>query len=181
MKSCVSIFYLGLFTLLIVSCNNKIYFTSDMRGELEKKNVDITKLQYFIDKDVFLSREISSFDAKLIGKSAVFENGKYFQNIVLQRYTKGVCVRVYPKRMDIAFEQGDNKNIIFTIPKLNSVGNTYTFTNEGAFGNSSNLITYDGNQYQLTFKGSAPRLMINGKVIQKKKSDDRFMKGLKVS
>ncbi len=181
MRSCIYILCFVLITLFAVSCSNKVYFSNDMRVELENKRIELTKLQYYIDKDVILSREISSVDAKLTSGKVVFQNGKYFQNILLRRFTKGVCTGVYQKRMDIAFEQGDNKSIIFSIPKLNNTSNIYILTNEGAFGNNSNFITYDGKQYQLSFKGTAPKLMINGKVIQNRKNDDRIMKGLKVS
>jgi len=181
MKSCVSILFFVLATLFAVSCNSKVYFSNEMRTELSNKNVDITKLQFYIDKDVVLSREISSFDEKLTSGKVIFQNGRYFQNILLRSFTKGICTAVYQKRMYIAFEQGDNKNILFSIPKLNNVSNIYTLTNEGVFGNNSNLITYDGHQYQLSYKGTAPKLMINGQVIQNRKNDDRIMKGLKVS
>jgi hypothetical protein len=152
-----------------------------MRVELDNKKIDLTKLQYYIDKDVVLTREISSVDAKLTSGRIIFQNGKYFQNILLRRFTKGACIALYQKRMDIAFEQGENKNIVFSIPKLNNTNNIYTLTNQGVFGNNSNLINYDGHQYKLSYKGTAPKLMLNGKVIQNRKNDDRIMKGLKVS
>ena len=181
MRSCSYIICFALITFLAISCNNKIYFSNDMRIELENNRIDLMKLQYYIDKDVILTREISSVDAKITRGSVVFQNGRYFKNVLLRRFTKGACIGVYQKRMDIAFELGDNKNIIFSIPKLNNKNNVYTLTNEGAFSNISNFITYDGKQYQLSFKGNSPKLMINGRVVEKVKMEDRIMKGLRVS
>ena len=181
MKNYFNLFYLLIIVVFITSCNRKAYFTSDVRNKIESKNIDLKKLQYYIDNDVVLSREISSDTARVTAGRVVFQNGKYYETIILRANTKGVCTGVYPNRLNLAFETGNNKNITFTIPQIIGSQDVYQMVNEDIYGNASTIIKYEGQIYNLVPKnGYLPRLMIRKRLVEKEDRIDRVMKGVKV-
>lgn len=160
------------------SCNQKAYFTSEVRNKIESKNIDLKKLQYFIDNDVVFKRELSSDTAKVTAGNVVFQNGKYYQTISLLANTKGICTAVYPNRLMLSFEVGDNKNINFSVPKSLGSYDVYQMVDEDTYGSPTNMITYDGQIYNLVVKNNyLPRLMIQKRQINKEDRNDRVMKG----
>ena len=174
----LSIFVTAFF---ITSCNKKTYFTSEIRNSIESRNIDLKKLQYFIDNDVVFRRDINSDTARIAGGNIVFQNGSYFETVTLKANTKGICTAVYPNRLNIAFETGDNKYITFAIPKSMGNSNVYQMINEDRYGNETNAIKYDNMAYNLVVKHDyLPRLMIRKRLIEKEDRIDRIMKGRKV-
>ncbi len=165
----------------VASCNKKIYFTSDVRNKIESKNIDLKKLQYFVDNDVLFSREVSSDTARISAGNIVFQNGKYYHTVSLRGNTKGVCTAVYPDRLTLSFESGNNKNIVFTIPKSLGSYDVYQMVDADIYGNATGTIFYDGQVYNLVVKnGYLPRLMIRKRLVEREGGSDRTMKGLKV-
>lgn len=182
MKNSYKIFLMLLIVTIVTACNKKVYFTSEVRNKIESKNIDLRKLQYFIDNDVIFKRELSSDTARVTAGNIIFQNGKYYQTITLLADTKGVCTAVYPNRLMLAFETGDNKNIKFSIPKSLGSYDVYQMVDEDADGNPTNVITYDGQVYSLIKKYNyLPRLMIRKRQIDKEDRNDRVMKGRNVN
>jgi hypothetical protein len=179
MKNYYKVLYIFFIAVIATSCNKKIYFTSDVRSKIESKNIDLKKLQYFIDNDVLLSREILSDTASVKSGNVLFENGKYYETISLRANTKGICTDVYPNRLNIAFESGENKTIVFSISKVVGSQDVYQMVNEDVYGNYSSIIKYEGQAYNLVIKhGHLPRLMIRSKeYFESETRKERIMKG----
>jgi len=181
MKSFCKLLYLLTFTLIVSSCNKKIYLTADIRNIIEAKNNDLKKLQYYIDNDVVLKRYINSDTARVIGGNIMFQNGIYLETVTLKANTKGVCTAVYPNSLNVAFEMGNDKSITFAIPKFIDNFHVYQMLNEDKYGNETTAIRYDGLDYNLVVKhGYLPRLMIRKRLLEKEDRVDRTMKGRKV-
>ena len=103
-------------TLTITSCSvPKSYFTVGIRTKVESKSIPINKLQFYVDRDVELRRELSSGDMKVSSGKVKFENGKYIHIILLKKYTPGICTNYYDNAVDISFELGDGKNLTFGV------------------------------------------------------------------
>ena len=182
MKNYYKIFYLIIVILLLTSCVQKVYFTSEVRRQIESKNIDLRKLQYYIDNDVMFKREISSDTAKVTSGNVIFQNGKYYQTIALRADTKGICTAVYTDRLMLSFEVGDNKNIVFSIPKSEGSYDVYQMMKEDTYGNPTTTILYDGHIYNMILKYNfLPRLMIRKRVIEKQDHDSRIMKGRSIN
>lgn len=182
MSRWINIIYL-LFVMLFTSCAStstsigKTLFTNDVRSSLEAKNIDLTKLQYYIDGDVLLSREISSDTAKITSGEVVFENGKYYQTITLKRNTPGVCTMVYPNRLNVSFDVDNNKYLTFS-PSNTS---TYQVVNNTVLSNNANTVMYDGVPYSIKFSSAPPYLLIKKSNLSTSSSNTRIMKGRKVN
>lgn len=180
MKSSVKYISVIFLILSITSCNRKSHFTSDTRTKFEDWNLSLQKLQYYIDNDIVLSREISKDTARIFMGTAIFQDGKYYQNIKLKASTRGICTAVFPDRLHISFEPTDNKYLVFALPN-NSLGSdhTYQLINEDN-ATPEGIIKYDGNLYKLFVNKNWPKLMISKKLITKERYDGRIMKGRKV-
>jgi hypothetical protein len=159
------------------SMANKTFFTNSVRKVLESKNIDLAKVQYYIDGDIELEREISKDTAKLASGTVVFQNGKYYQTIRLQRNTPGVCTAVYPNRLNVSFDNDNNKYLTFA----QTNGDNYQVINNSITNAKNNIVTYDGVEYKMNIKGATPYLMIKKDFIKNKNSDSRIMKGRKVN
>jgi hypothetical protein len=98
--------FLILTTGLLASCNKKMYFTPSTRFQIEKREVDLTLLQYYNDKEIVLSRYEQKAGA--VVKSGVLERKKSAnqEDIHIKPDTRGVCTEAGRDRLEVAFEQG---------------------------------------------------------------------------
>ena len=162
----------------------KSYFTVDVRNKVENKAIQVDKLQYYVDRDVELRRELTSGEAKVISGKVRFENGKYIHIIRLKKYTAGVCTHIYKNSLDISFEMGDGKKLTFGVNDNAPSNAVYQIYAESWIDQTSyrrvGRITYDGHVYFIQPWGSDARLMINKSVVDKMQVDKRTMKGRKL-
>ena len=173
-------FLLGIILIIsITSCNRKSNFTSETRKKFENWSLNLQKLQFYIDNDIVLSREISKDTAKIFYGTAIFQDGKYYQNIKLKANTKGVCTAIYPDRLHVSFEKSDSKYLVFAAPNSFSGDNAYQLINEDQ-NIKKGFINYDDNQYKLFVDKNWPKLMISKKMENKERYDGRTMKGRRV-
>jgi len=180
-----------IFMLGMTSCSTlqKSYFTVDTRKRVEEIAIPLEKLQYYIDKDVELKRELVARDAKVSSGKVVIENGKYVNIITLKAGTLGVCTRSLNNALEISFENGENKNIRFTVPERASPGAVYSLfadqwlTSYNTYNpdiSQTGKIVYDGELYYMRFTGDRPKLMIEKTSKDKYQVNNRVMGGRKV-
>ena len=174
------------FILGFTACKTipKSYFTVDTRNKVEEKSISMDKLQYYIDKDVELRRELTSRDAKVSSGKVKIENGKYINVILLKQGTLGVCTQTRRNSLDIAFESGDGKNINFGVPDRSGSNTVYSLYADQWVSNYNNpeigKITYDGQVYYMRFTGARPKLMIKKTATDKYEVNKRVMSGRKI-
>lgn len=177
--------------LILSSCSTlqRSYFTVDTRKRVEERAIPVEKLQFYIDKDVELKRELSARDAKVTSGKVVFENGKYVNIVVLRAGTQGVCTMALNNTLEISFENGDNKNLRFGVPEKAGSNAVYSLFAD-QWTNSYNTynpnvvqvgkIVYDGEIYYMRFSGERPKLMIQKTAQDKYQVNKRVMSGRKV-
>ena len=175
-----------LFIISLASCSStcKYYFTVDTRNKVEQKSIPIDQLQYYINKDVELRRELSSGDTKVSSGKIIRENGKYLNIILLKAGTPGVCTQINSNSLDIAFENGDGKNIKFAVPGGTNANSIYTLSPDQWISNYNSpqigKVTYDGQVYFMRFDGDRPKLMIKKSETDKFEVNKRVMGGRKL-
>lgn len=180
MKSSVKNFCIIVLLFSVTSCNRKSIFTTDIRKNVEDLNLSLTKLQYYIDNDIILSREVSKDTAKINAGILIYQDGKYYQNIKLKAKTRGICIAEFPDRLHISFEKGDSKYLVFATPNSLRADNTYQLIADPSSKNDDHIIQYDGKLYKLFVDKNWPILVISKKLINKEKYDGRIMKGQRV-
>ena len=169
----------------LAACSTpKSFFTADTRNKVEEKGIPLEKLQFYIDKDVELRRELSSRDATVHSGKVKIENGKYINIILLKQGTLGVCTGENQHSVDIAFESGESKSLVFDLPTRSFNNNVYSLDAEKWLTpyNSPEIgkITYDGDVYFMRFSGPRPKLMVKKTSKDKFEVNKRVMSGRKI-
>jgi hypothetical protein len=173
------VFFTCVTVLALASCGTpKTYFTSSVRSNIEASNIPVSKLQFYVDRDIELRRELSSANTKVSAGVVKYENGKYVNIITLKKNTPGVCTRSYDDKMDVAFEIGDSRFLTFGKLKKDSRA-PYTLYADN-WGRSYGEIKYDGLTYYILPGGSAAQLMIKKNALNTLTVDKREMKGRKI-
>jgi len=189
MKTTITLSVILVLALSSCSTLQKSYFTVDTRKRVEAISIPVEKLQFYIDKDVELKRELATRDAKVTSGKVVFENGKYVNIVILKAGTQGVCTIARNNTLEISFENGDNKNIRFGVPEKAGSTAVYSlyadeWTNSYSTYNPNVVqvgkIVYDGDIYYMRFNGERPKLMIQKTAKDKYQVNTRVMSGRKV-
>lgn len=179
--------FLVVFTLYLASCGSpKSFFTVAVRDRLEENSVPLNQLQFYVDRDVELRRELTSGNIQVSSGKVKFENGKYVHVILLKRNTPGVCTGIKNNKLDISFETGDGKFLTFGVTSNVSPETSYQlfaqeWINSGkGTGNEFGKITYDNQVYYIQPGGAKAKIMIRKSVVAKFEVKKRVMKGRKV-
>lgn len=169
---------------LVSSCSGpKSYFTAEIRKKIEDNSIPPTALQFYVDRDVELRRDLSSGEVKVSSGKIKFENGKYIHIILLKKNTPGICTEAGGKYLSISFETGEGKNLKFGVVKDAAANAVYQiFAKEWIKKSSTEIgkITYDGQTYYIQPAGADASLMIQKKVVGKLEIKKRTMKGRKI-
>src|SRR6185436_19505509 len=114
------------------------------KDRLVHDNVDITKIQFYIDQKLTLRRVMGSEKGVVKQGVILFDNGQYVNELVIPAYTPGVCERV----------TGDNVKVSFDAPgkvfEFEAMYNSNNFILVGSnWHNGLVDVNYDGQVYQV--------------------------------
>lgn len=158
------------------SCSSsKTYFSTQIRQKVESTGTPLTQLQYYIDRDVELSREILKDETKVTTGVVRFENGKNLNIITLKKNTPGVCTKVLPDKILVSFEVGDDKFLTFGKTKYATDTDPYKVLANSWIGDYGS-ITYEGKNYFI-HSGTEASIMIKTSELTKEEVNKRKMKG----
>lgn len=161
---------------LFASCSSsKIYFSTAIRQKVENIGTPVTQLQFYIDRDVELSREILKDETKVTSGEIRFENGKNLNIITLKKNTPGVCTKVLPDKIIISFEVGDDKFLTFGKTKFALDTDPYKILANSWIGDYGS-INYEGKKYFI-HKGGNASVLIKSSELNNVEVNKRKMKG----
>lgn len=169
----------------LVSCSSSrksrkdfVPFTRDLRQKLEKENIDLKQVQFYVDQKLILSRNLG--DQKIAVSSGVvkLENGKYVNEVIVPSFTPGLCESSEGDKLMISFEKGNN-NLAF------GPGSGYTFNEYVLYGtewrNGTAAVTYDSNKFRARCGTcsdvASATLVIRKSVADKMERKSRTLKG----
>lgn len=126
---------------LTANGNLFVPFTKDLLDRITSSNLDIKKVQFFIDQRLVLRRTLGSEKSNIKGGQILFENGLYIHEVIIPKYTPGICEGIDGDRISISFElqnndikfgpHGDNQNS-FTLSARNWSNGTGELTYDNA-------------------------------------------------
>jgi hypothetical protein len=171
---------------LLFSCSssrkNFVPFTRDLRAKLDKENIDLRQVQFYIDQKLILSRNLG--DQKVEVKSGVvkLENGQYSNDVIIPAFTPGICNTTDNDKLMISFEKGNN-DLAF------GPGSGYTFNEFVLYGtewkNGTAAVTYDSNKFRARCGTcsdiASATLVIRKSELDKIERKSRTLKGRTVS
>jgi hypothetical protein len=128
-----------------LSDNGNLYvpFTKDLLDRINSNNLDIKKVQFFIDQRLILRRTLGTQKSNIKGGQILFENGLYIHEVIIPKYTPGVCEGFDGDRISISFEL-QNNDIKFGPHGNNQESFTLSARN---WNNGTGEITYDNATY----------------------------------
>ena len=163
-------------TFTVSSCSNLIYFTQDIRDDLNVNNLDVEKVQFYNSEKITLKRNLSKEETQLAKGTILLENGQYYEEIIIPKKTKGVAVIEGSKYLKIAFESGENRNIRFDMND-----ETLYQISADSWDDNFGCIVYDTTTYFIVPKSSNTLLMVNKEYISNYEKKRRVVKGRSIS
>lgn len=193
--------HVGLLLMIVVlfsSC--RVLFTEQLRQKAENQKIDLTKIQFYNSDKIVLTRTLASSEVSLASGKVTFENGIYTEIIKIKKNTRGKCDMVGSNILNISFEVGNNRSLVFEnnfnnyqLKPTNSkiVKRTYTtlnsnsgkgqpITQQAVKNINECTLNYDGKVYQSELE-IMPKLLIKKRQINKNKTSVRTAKGVKVN
>ena len=137
--------------LFLFSCSSSrkagsfVPFTSNLKQRLEKDNIDLRQVQFYVDQKLILSRNLG--DQKLMVHSGVvkMESGKYINEVIVPAFTPGICDTTANDKLMVSFEKGNN-DLAF------GPGSGYTINQYVLYGtewkNGTAAVTFDSNKFR---------------------------------
>jgi len=182
MKSIYTFTGICLVAILVSSCSSsKTYFTPAVRARIEHAGVNVEKLQFYIDHDVKLVREVSQEEGKLSKGKVTVVNGKLVNIINLSKNTAGVCKTALHDKVLVSFEEGENRYLTFGRTKYAADTDPYKILAFNWINGNEGVIDYEGQKYHIKAGGDAA-VKIKTKFVRKAdRVKERDMKGQKVS
>lgn len=170
---------LGLMSLLMTSCSEKIYFTQAIRDQYQLTPEEIRGIQFYISDEVVLRKGEENENQKTTedGKLIV-ESGKSIDQLVIKANTRGGVDNTGDNRsIDVGFDEesgntlsfgsGRNRNGLYTLQAI-------------SWDNGRGKVRY-GDSFWFASKGSEnAALLFKMKSIKKLRVTEKVAKGRKV-
>ena len=99
------------FAGLLTSCSpTYTYFTKDLYEQEKWSQEDVTRIQFYVSKDIVLSRSMSSGETSISEGKIKIKNGQRVEQVIIRSGTPGVLV-LMPRedRFAISFDETDNE------------------------------------------------------------------------
>ncbi len=157
-------------------------FTKELRQRIENNNLDIKKIQFFVDQQLIMRRTLGTEKADVKSGELLFEKGQYINEVVIPAFTPGVLESINGDRMKISFEVQNNE-IEFA-----ALGDNTFFRLVGSNWNNANGsadIVYENKVYRVvcgscSSAGDA-KLVVIKKEIDKMDNKKRIVQGRKIA
>ena len=190
--------FLLIIVVLFSSC--RVLFTEQLRQKAERQKIDLTKIQFYNSDKIVLSRTLASSEVSLASGKVTFQNGIYTEIIKINKNTRGKCDLVGSNILNISFEIGNNRSLVFennfnnyqlkptNCKKVKRTSTTFNSTRKPGDPLTKVIVkeveectvNYEGKVYQ-TELTVMPKLLIKKRQINKNKTSVRTAKGVKVN
>ncbi len=162
-------------SLFLASCNSTIYFTQEMRNNLNENKLDVKDVQFYVSQKLVLKRNLTYEETKIARGEITFENGQYVEEIIIPKNTEGIAIDKGNDWLNVAFEQGENRDLQFV---MNSE-NYYQITALEWQGNYGK-VKYDTTYYYLEPGGDEALLKVKKEDVFNFQKKKRVVKGRSV-
>jgi hypothetical protein len=156
-------------------------FTKALKDMVDKNNLDLKKVQFFIDQKLIMKRSLGMQKVDVKSGVIVFENGEYMQQIIVPAFTPGVCERAGNNQLQISFETPNN-NITFAALGDNIYFRLLGHNWDQRYGTAD--IVYDNQTYKVQcascISAGDAKLLVRKNQMDKLQNSQRVIEGRKV-
>lgn len=117
MKEFFKVFSVLFMFILLSACAGTKYFTQEMRQNIDKNNLDLNKVQFYNSQKIILKRNLTYKQTKVARGKIKYQNGQYFEEIIIPKNTPGVLEKDTADMLGVAFEKGRNRALQFVLNK----------------------------------------------------------------
>ena len=170
--------------IFFTSCRvPRTYFTQEIRDKITENKLPLREVQFYIDRDVELTREVDSAERAKVNENHRVEirNGRAIEIISLPKYTPGIFkFASNNNNINIAFDiNNENETLNFAVSNSGYYSSIYSITalewlNSGATGR----LLYENKDFFLTGTSTAARLMMKKQHSLDQKMKKRKLKGI---
>ncbi len=161
--------------ILFSSCANTIYFTKDMRYNLYNNKIPVMNVQFYNSRKIVLKRNLSYAETKVARGEIKFENGQYVEEIIIPKNTPGVAVGTGRNFLNVAFENGRNRDLKFV-----ENGNNFYQLAPQSWDNNYGKVVYDTLVYFIEPGSDKALLKVKKDNINNFERKTRVVKGITV-
>lgn len=166
--------------VVLTSCSPQYtYFTKSLYEKEHWTKDDISRIQFYVSRDITLSRAVSDDETSITEGKIRIINGKKVQQVVIRQGTPGVVV-LMPKedRFAISFEEADNDAFLMFGPNP-KYDNRFALLAQD-WERENGKIHYKGQVYNVDSGSAYSSLMVDLKRIGENQYETKHIQGRKV-
>ncbi len=146
---------------LLSACSSPYtYFTKNLYEEESWTTADVERIQFYLSKDIVLSRSMGANETKISEGKIKVINGQRIEHVILRSGTPGVLVHM-PKqdRFAISFEEADDEAFLMFGPNEKQ-GNRYVLLAQ-EWQRDIGKVHYKENLYSVDAASAFASLMVD--------------------
>lgn len=169
------VFALFLFACIFASCAPKLLFSEEERLKLAEREVEISSVQFYNDKEIILRRKMSSSDVTVAGGVIKTIDGRQIEEVRIPRYTPCVADSFSNGHMYVRFEQGDDRQLRF----YRNSYNMFQIDAEKWIAGKG-LVDYGSKTFYIENAGNDALLVVKKTKAYNQATNRNFVKGVQV-
>ncbi len=174
---------------LFVACTPRLSpFTERLYKDNNWREEDLSKIQFYLSRDIILQREVSEGSTSINGGKIKMEKGRRIEEVLIPRGTPGVLVKIKVddpsdrskmavEKLVISFEKTDDFSLTFG-PNPKQKG-TYVLLADD-WQNSAGKVHYGSQIYWAVNDSGLAALMVDLRRIQETERKSRTARGRKI-
>lgn len=166
------------FVLITSACNKKVIYNTNLRASLDSKTITPEKLQFYIDRDLEMRREVASNNTKITDGKIQQTKGKQIELLNLKELTPGICVSFNDSSLRVAFDQ---QNYLTFVAQSIDPNYTNYMLQTSINKNGQHEVDYGNQTYIIPETATHAVLLVKRKDANKIKVKSKTIKGRKIN
>lgn len=160
------------------ACASKkaVLFTQAIRENVESYDITLDQIQFYNSHKIVLYRNLSYEETKVASGKIRFENGEFIERVIIKKNTPGVCEGFTDQIIDVAFEQGENRQLKF----VRDSQDKYRIS-ALEWNNKEGKVAYDTTFFYISQGGEHALLKVKLEDIFKFKTEERVAPGRSIN
>ncbi len=168
--------FILLFSIVGTSCKPRLLFTEANRGHLEQKGIDMSRVQFFTDKELILRRLDPTTDTQVANGEIRQVDQENTDELRIPRGTPGLLEKMDDGMLWINFEDRRGTQLRFKRNKYDH----YQIDADKWYDRRGE-VTYDGKIYYLTPPHNDALLQVKKRELQRELKNSRIVRGNRIN